>query len=616
MNKSELIELLTSAKEVYYNNGESIISDKEYDKLEDELRKIDPHSTFFSIVGTNTLTSDSNKIKHEFPMLSMAKAKEVDEVLKWQQKIKGEELSYCVQPKIDGLSASCKYENGKLVYVATRGDGQTGQNITHIADYVNDIPKTLSIKESLEIRGELYLPKNTEFDTQNRPLRNNCVGLINRKENRDNLVYVCFVCYQIAGVSETSFNNESDKIDFLTQIKMNTVPYITASEISIIQDFYADYLKEKREQWLFETDGLIIAVNNISLHDEIDSRWVVDHHHHYAIALKPPADFKNSKLLSIEWNISRQGNVIPVAIFEPVVIGGAKLQRASLHNAQFVRDLNLHVNDTLEIERANDVIPYVRKNMDTHKAVEDELLPSVCPSCSSSLQDKGVHLSCGNIQCKEIIIQQIIFWVRESGMEQIAEKTIRSLFEKNIIKKIKDLYLLTEQSLTDIEGFGEKKITNFIDNVKRFSSFPVDEFISKLGIPLVQKKALRKLDVTSLKGFLEFDDETYVIGQNIINWKNESSNMVLLNELIEVLNITDIKNKGKGKGIVCLTGTGPKVRKELAADIEAKGYIFSNTMTKETAILLTNNPEGSSSKLKKAIKDGIEVISYTDFFSE
>ncbi len=621
MNKPELVELLLNAKDAYYNSSEPLMPDEEYDRLEDELRQIDPDNSFFSLVGSaqSSLISLSDisakKITHKIPMLSMNKAKNTDDLEKWIDKIDGAELEYCIQPKIDGLSATCYYSRGLLEYVATRGDGSTGQDISHISEYVDDIPSSIPGNITCEVRGELYLPKNTHFDTEGRPLRNNCVGLVNRKENRDDLKYVRFISYQIAGTENISFKSESDKIEFLAKSGFHTVPFSVLNGIDNISVFYKSYLDDKREKWLFETDGLIVTVNDSSAHDEIDSRRVVDHHHHYSIAIKPPPDVRSSELTDIEWNISRQGNLIPVAIFKPVVIGGAKLQRASLHNYQFVRELGLHRNDILEIERANDVIPYVRGNMTRHSEIDEFLVPDTCPSCSATLTERGVHLSCPNENCDEQIIQRIIFWVKESSMDQIAGRTIRFLFEKIIIRSIRDLYLVKKEDLEGLEGFGDKKIRIFFDAVGN-KDFTAGELISKMGIPLVQKKALRKLGIFTIRQFLDFDDDTYAIGRNIIEWKTEPANMTLLNELMEVLDISDEKSGAGSKGIVCMTGAGPRGRKELAMEIEAKGYTFSDSITKETEILLAADPGSTSSKLQKARKLGIRILSYDDFFNE
>ena len=619
MTVNEIVQKLTQARTVYYNSETPIMTDGEFDILEDQLRELDPGNAYFSTVGILPENDGTGgKIRHDIPMLSMGKAKNIGQVEKWMKKLGlSESQVYCIQPKIDGLSASCRYRNGELVYVATRGDGSTGQDISHIARYMDDIKDSISFtKEDVEIRGELYLPKDTKYDTKGKPLRNNCVGLINRKEGQEDLKYVRFVAYQISNNSSSS--TESGKIDLLEREGFHSVTYSRVSSAEEIKDYYDKYIDENRDRWLYETDGLIIAVDDNSIHGEIDNRWVVDHHHHYAIAFKPPAAFRETTLNNIEWQVSRQGNVVPVALFEPVVLGGATLERASLHNYAFVESLMLREGDRLVIERANDVIPYVRSNKSNVNRTVDlfsnSLIPDNCPSCGDRLAVTGVHLKCRNADCPEQLIQKIMYWVKEADIEQVSIGTVRALFNGGKIRKIRDLYNLRELDFENLEGFGDKKISNFIEQVAKSKEMTPVELISRLGIPLVQKKALKKLNIGTIDDFLDFSDDTYVIGQNIIEWKENEANLKYLNELIAEVSLKNEVDSGL-KGTVAMTGKGPLGRKELAAMLEEMGYEFVSSVTGETDILLCEDPTSGSSKLQKAEKLGVKLLSYEEFFS-
>ncbi len=616
MTEKELIQILTEAKDAYYNTDSPVLSDEEFDRLEEELRILNPRSDYFAVVGSET--AGGGKIRHEVPMLSMGKAKNMGEVKKWITRLKiSEDTRWTMQPKIDGLSASCFYSGGELQYVATRGDGVVGQDVTSIASYIDDIPETIdTTKEDIEVRGELYLPKDTSYDTKGKPLRNNCVGLINRNENREDLKYVRFVSYQTARTRPSG--SEAGIIDWLKSSGFHTVEYFSVRGLAEIEKVYDAYLEEKRDQWLYETDGLILTVDDNSLHEEIDSRWVVDHHHHYALAIKPPAASRKTRLTGVEWQVSRQGALVPVAVFEPILLGGATLNRASLHNYAFVQSMGLQLGDELLIERANDVIPYVRENLSSGRR-EGELFfsdvaPDACPVCGSPVKEEGVHLKCSNSECPEKEIQTIIYWVKESGMEQVAEATIRQLYEKGIARSVGELYSVSREDLSGLEGFGEKKIGNFLEQLERVRELTAPELISRLGIPLVQQKALKKLGIQSMEDFQNFSDETYVIGQNIIAWKKKEENQKLLEELLEAVSIQDA-GSGESRGQVSMTGKGPIGRKELQKIIEDRGYEFSSTVTKTTDILLCEDPEGTSSKLQKARKNGTTLMSYEDFLS-
>lgn len=611
MTTEEIVALLQKAKEAYYDSTEPIMSDTRFDQLEDQLRTVDPENPYFSKVGTIT----KGKITHKIPMLSMQKSKSIPELIKWVEKLSlPDGTALCIQPKIDGLSATCCYENGRLSYIATRGDGTTGQDISHIAPFVSSIMDSISFSTGLiEVRGELYLPKNTSFDTRGKPLRNNCVGLINRKENYEDVKHVAFAAFQIAGASDHSL--ESDVETILSNEGFNPVPMHTVIVPDEIEAYYSRYLETLREEWLFETDGLVVIVNDRTLFEEIDSRWVVDHHHHYAMALKPPSEARQSILRDVIWQVSRQGNVIPVALFEPVHIGGAKIERASLSNYETVKRMRITIGDALLIERANDVIPYIRENISaTRREEASHVSISECPSCGTKLIEEGVHLNCPNPDCPETNIQKILYWIRQSGIEQIAEATVRTLYNKGMARSIKELYHLRHEDFENVEGFAEKKTTSFIEEMERSRSMSARDFISKLGIPLVQKKALDRLGINSIDGFLNFEDTTYVAGQNIVQWKASEKNMSMFNELCSILEISD-ENQVMKKGSVCMTGKGPKGRNELINDIEAMGYEFVSTVTKETDILLTNDPSGKSSKLQKAAKNGTKIMAYSDFFN-
>ena len=614
MNAQEIVKLLREAKEAYYNTDAPILADAEFDRLEEELRTLDPENEYFSSVGYQA--DGSGKITHAEPMLSMGKAKTPQDVYKWLDKLAmPPDTKWTIQPKIDGLSAACYYSKGRLQYVATRGDGTVGQDVTTICEYIDDIPLTIAETEhDVEVRGELYLPKDTDYDTGGRPLRNNCVGLINRKENREDLKYVRFVCYQSARWNPS--DSESGIIDWLAEKGFHTVEYFHPSRRQDVEKIYNEYLETKRDAWLYETDGLIMTVDDNRLHEEIDSRWVVDHHHHYAIAIKPPAASKKTRLTGVEWQVSRQGALVPVAQFEAVELGGATLSRASLHNYAFVESMALQLGDEILIERANDVIPYVRENLSAAaREGEDftsDLGPGSCPVCGSPSAREGVHLKCSNPDCPERRIQTVLYWVRESGMEQVAEATIRQLYEKELIRNVSDLYRIRRENLMGLDGFGDKKINNFMEQMDRVRTLSAPALISRLGIPLVQQKALKKLGIKSMEDFFSFEDDSYVIGKNIIAWRTQESNKAFLEDLMSVVKVEDAE-AGESLGQVCMTGKGPMGRKELQKLIEERGYEFSSSVTKSTTILLCEDPEGGSSKLQKARKNGIRLMSYEEF---
>jgi len=359
----EIVKTLMDAKEAYYA-GTPIMSDTSFDQLEDMLRETDPDNAYFEVVGATGNTK--TKVQHEVPMLSAGKAKTTDEAWAWLEKISATAETILVEPKIDGLSATIRYEKGKLVQIATRGDGKVGQDITHIAPFIQGIVTDLGFPHNIEVRGELYIPKNSKVpNPDGKPLRNMAVGFINRKGEKhslEDLRWVKFMGYQIIG-ADKFYNTESDKISFLKSMDFNVIEVQKFCVRKSLDKIHADYLATKRAEWEFETDGLVLVVDDIKLHAKIDSLYEVRHHHHYNLALKPPSVSKETELLSIEWNVSRIGRLIPVAIVKPVEIGGRLVQRASLTCYENVIRMKFEKGDKVMIEIANDVIPYLAENI-------------------------------------------------------------------------------------------------------------------------------------------------------------------------------------------------------------------------------------------------------------
>jgi DNA ligase (NAD+) len=608
MNTQKMVKQLIEWKDAYYN-GQALVDDEVFDSLEDKLKAIDPDNDYFKIVGAPIR---GDKVKHLYPMLSQNKAKTIEDVEDWLKKILDKETILVVESKIDGLSIGIVYEKGVIKYIATRGDGVEGRIITHIADYI-DIPKTIESKERIEVRGELVIYKDAKIpNPENKPLRNIASGLVNRKDSGlEDLKYLNFVAYQLLG---TDIRFESSKLLQLEKIGFNVVKFYDCNSIKQIQECYKDYVKINRNKWPYMTDGLVIIVNDNSLHEEINSKYVVSHHNHYSIALKPIAEGKKTELLGITWNVSKSGNVIPVAKVKPIEIGGSIIQNVTLNNFKNVMKLKLHEGDEVIIEKANEVIPFFKQNLIHHVATDNELIPNFCTSCSNVLIEKGVHLYCDNPQCPEKIIQLITSWCVECKMDQIAEATIRALWDASEIRCIRDLYLLKENNLQSIPGIGKKKIKNLLEQIEKSKNMTIVEFIARLSIEHVGEKGVVKLGIKTIDDFWNFNDDTRVIGKNIIEYRN--SNKKSIEDLMKVLNVTNIETRSEkmSKGVVCMTGKGMLTRNELIKLIEEKGYEFVDSVTKNTNILICEDVNGTSSKLIKAKKNGIKLVSYEEFF--
>jgi len=612
MEIKEIVEILSKAKDAYYNGRDSGMTDREVDQLEDKLRELDSKNPYFVRVGAQ---SYGNKSKHEIPMKSLQKANSQEQIFTWAQKcpVTGYVMPYVVLPKIDGVSGTARYNNGKLQVVATRGNGYEGQDVTENAKYIKDIPKQISYPGDIEIRFEFYLPRDTKFHTNGKPLRNIASGLISSKYNLERCRYLRILAYNVIGIPAST---EMSKLIFLENIGFPT-PHRDTCEYHGLEKIYQRYITFDRDMINYEIDGLVIILNSVG--DQMKLENKDEHHNDFNIAWKFPNESKTTILQKIDWNMSRHGNLIPVAVFEPVIMGGTKISRATLNNLSNVKELNLRIGCEIMVEKANDVIPYIAGSSVSADLMVagDDMILNFCPYCKTPLVEKGVHLKCTNKECEEQQIQRMIHWIGQCEMDGVSESTVKLLYNNGITNILKLYTLLDDiqkqQELVQIDGFGFRKLDNLLNQIKNSDEMNIQELVSRLGIPLVGIKALKKLKINSVKEFIAFNDPTYVIGQNIIEWFSDDANKTLLSELLSVIRVNSVAESVNTKK-VAMTGKGPKGRKELVKNIEAKGHEFTGTINKETDILLCEDINGSSSKLQKARQLGIEIRNYNEYF--
>jgi DNA ligase (NAD+) len=609
MKPEKMVKQLIAAKDAYYA-GNPVMLDSEFDTLEDSLREADPSNPYFDVVGASV--SDRTKVQHAIQMLSLDKVKTVEGAISWIKKMGLGLEEFVVEPKIDGLSCSVTYKDGELVRIATRGDGRVGQDVTHIAKFVKSIPKKLASVSSAEVRGELYLPKGSKFpNPDSKPLRNLAVGLVNRKDGLEDLGFVQFVAYQCFSDGH-AHGYEHEKLEWLERSKFKVVDFnLILSEG--LEGYYKRYLDSLRDEWPYETDGLVLVVNDTELWSSLDEKYLVSHHHHYNMAIKPPSVGKETILKVIQWSVTRLGRVVPVAVVEPVTIGGATITRCSLNNVEYVENLGLRIGDRVTIERANDVIPYFKQNLESH-SVDKKLIPKNCPSCGSTLYREGVQLVCKNDSCTEKVVQKILYWVKVCEMDHMSESFVRRMVGWNKISSIKDLYLLTEKDFEGMDGFGDISIENALSQISSSREMSVRQFVVRLGVNGIGQKAMEKLGVNSFRELLTFKDSSSVIGRTLTEFVKD--NKKFIEELASALKIFAEIPKKKGMLNVCMTGTGPLPRKELISRIEEMGFTFVDHVGKDTNILVCEDVEGTSSKLAKAKSLGVKLMSYEDFLGK
>ncbi len=607
----KIVEKLEAGSNAYYNTGKTTMSDSDYDSLRDQLEKLDPKNEYLKKVGAETKGNIKQKYTHVNKMLSLGKAKDVSEMNKWLEKIGAENEEMICCGKIDGMSGCIIYKNGKLDKIVSRGNGEIGQIISHIASHIN-IPKTISLKGDVEIRGEIYLPKDTKLETNGSPLRNLAVGIIGRVHSDVNEIkFLKFICYQILG---SDFKKESQKLDWLKKNGFETVDYEVVIGSKAIEDYFNRYNSSFRSAWKFESDGIVLTVSDNSKWDGINSKYEISHHFYHNLAWKPVSEEKESTLKDIQWSISRQGKAVPVAIVEPVVFNGRTVTRATLNNVTNVRQLKLSKGDKVIIKLANEVIPFFSSNLTNHKETSKELIPLKCNSCGTKLIENGVHLVCSNKDCKEQNVLMIIHWVVNSGIEQFSESSVRSLYDAGKIKSVVDLYSLEEKDFKVLEGFGNKKISNALSEIERTKEMSLGQFVDKLSIEGVGEKFVKKIGIKTVEEFLNFKNaEGYEYGKNIIEYVKENKDYI--NQLLSFVKIKkekEVKVNANAKHIA-VTGTAPMKRDDVIIEIQKRGDVYDDGIRSTTTVLLCEDIKGSSSKLIKAKAKGIKLLSYSDY---
>jgi len=603
MTEKEYIEKLSKAAIAYYNTDSPILSDQEFDKLEEEFSKAFPESKYLSLIGAPVST---RKIKHKNKMLSLFKAKTFNDMMKWYKKTSVlSKSNYVVSYKLDGLSAKLTYENGVLTTLNTRGNGIFGQDRSYLIPYL-DIPKTIETATDYEeITGELILPKSNGKYTEK--LRNRASGILGSEKDLTDVPLLQFIAFDCP---TSDFGEMVEVFDYLSSQGFSTAFYGVADNMVVVNTLYEAYSSSGRQDYAYETDGLVIMINNRIDHDTLNNTWVVDKYPHTAIAWKPEAESEETTLLDLEYNLSPYGRLIPKAIFEKISINGIDIEKATLDNAQNVLDQNLLIGDTIKVSRANDVIPHVDENLSLD-STRPIYLPTECPSCGEVLIFDGSHLVCKNTNsCPGQHLGKIVNFVKHLNPDGMGDKTVIALFEAGIISSIYDLLILERSDLVGADGFKEAKIAATIGAIESMRNITFPEFLDALSIPLVGLTALDNLGIKTYDDFKAFNDKQYVIGQNLITWRE--NNVDLVESLIPLITFKAPLTK-QSKGSVVMTGTGPKPRKDLEALAFEKGYVLDSAVKKTTTYLITDDIYSDSSKCAKARKYGVKLITYEEF---
>jgi DNA ligase (NAD+) len=642
--------------DLYYKQGVSAVSDFEYDKLIRELEELEKNLGATLFTGDKVADSPSNavgsdlipgfkKIKHRKKMLSISNSYDSGDLYEFDGRIKKqlaghENTEYCVEYKIDGLAFSAVYENGQLLYAATRGDGEQGDVITENFLTIKEIPHRVPDRSDFEIRGEIYISKsdfreiNEKRESEGLEMfsnpRNAAAGsikLLDPSEVKKRRLRV--LCYYYEG--ENSSLLHSDNLDLLKKLGFPVSDFykICKNIDEVVRECrLIEPVKNNQE---FEIDGMVIKVNEISLREILGEtskspRW--------AIAYKFMPDRVETTLKNIVLQVGRTGAVTPVAVLEPVLLSGTIVKRATLHNYGDIKEKDIRIGDSVIIEKAGEIIPQVIGfNPDKRTAGSHEFkMPEVCPVCSEKLikpEDEAVY-RCVNSSCAAQIQRQIEHFASKQAMDisGLGPSLIKLLIDNKMISNIADIYSLNENKIALLEGMGQVSAKNLIVSISESKSRSLENLIFGLGIRHVGREAslalakhfknIERLTESEFEELTAISDIGHKIALSIISYFKNSRNMSLISELkrsgvsTDYTGTTSYETDFFRNKTFVVTGTFENYSREKIRDIIIRnGGKISNSVSSSTEALLCGKNPGS--KLEKAGELGIRKIEETEF---
>lgn len=637
----QLTNQLNMYRNEYYNNSNSVISDYEYDQLFDELEALE-NSTGFYMSNSPTHTvgypvnSKFNKVIHKEPLLSLDKTQDMAEFIKFCSK-----SEVLLMHKLDGLTIQLTYDNGELIQAVTRGDGTSGDDITTNAKYFSNIPLTVSNKNKFTIKGEAIINKDT-FNIINNKLkdedkfknpRNLASGTVKQLDTKivsqRNVEFVCWNANDLStdGTMENGLTNAKN-------LGFTIVSYqIPIGNLDQTVPCIINNLKESAR--IIPIDGIVAMYNNIEFGNSLGR---TSHHFNNGFAFKFYDEEEETTLKDIEWSMGKTGELCPVAIFNPVIIDGTTVTRASLHNISIIEELRLGIGDTVRVYKANQIIPQIRNSVEKSNNIQ---IPKRCPICGGNTEilentdaNKTVKvLVCTNDNCKGKLLGKLTHFVSKSAMniDGLSEATIDKLISLNILNKFTDIYDIQNHKdiLYTLDGFGEVSINKLINSIEFSKQTTLDRLLNALSITTVGKTVAK-----TLADYINNDaNRIFELGSSnltvingigtemntaIHNWFNNKFNNMTVKSLLAILTFKTINEhkttKFHGLGFV-VTGKLLKYpnRSALESVILHNGGTIQSTVSTNTNYLINNDINSTSSKNKKAKELNIPIISEQEF---
>lgn len=622
-----------------YRNGTASISDAVYDALEDTIRRqiealppsdeVTAAKNFLESIGAPPV-SEWAKVRHAIPMTSLNKAQTIQDLQDWHQKnLTDYEGTLVVSEKLDGISCSLKYQQGFLTQAATRGDGDVGEDITQNVRKMKGVPPFLKGFTGT-LRGEIILKKSDwqEHFPSYANCRNAASGIAKSLDG-DGVQHLSLLLYQIVPQAAPP-SRKIAEFKVLSKLGCLTPNYAEVSSVQEVEALYAQYKQKTRNELDYDIDGLVIEVDDPKVAENLGE---LNHRPASAIALKFPHDAKETTLQEIIWQVGKSGRITPVAVFNPVQLSGASIERASLHNCANIGALcksagatSFAVGDRILVSRRNDVIPYVEALLGHSSTGLTLSTPDQCPACQSTLLLEGEYLLCRGEDCPAQVLGAISRWVTKTGVLGVGDAVLESLIDHAGVMDASDLYRLVPSQIENIRMTSGVRIGKnahtIVQELTDKIEMPLHVFVGSVGIPLCSRSICKTIvdagydtlekmqnatveNIGKIPGMGEIKAEAFVRG---IRAKSELFQKLLLNGV-----------RIKAKSLGCLTGksvcmTGFR-SPEMEAAIESAGGIVKSSVGKGLTYLVAKDPRSGSDKLKKAAAAGVQVISQEEMWN-
>ncbi len=659
----ELIKILRHHDHLYYMDSAPEITDFEYDKLFLELTDIEKEFPKIKSLDSPSLrVSDSpalgfEKKAHNVPMLSLQNTYNESEILEFDVRVKKtlgktldtDSVTYFCEPKFDGLAIELIYLDGVLKHALTRGDGRVGEDVLSNIKTIKSIPLTLkNAPKTLEVRGEVLILKE-DFKKLNQSQniqglnafanpRNAAAGTVRQLDSNISATRpLKFYGYAPGLVTDLNFEHQSEFLDIIKSFKIPTAlnypVYFKTKKIEEVIDYYKNMIS-KRSELPFDIDGIVIKVDKLSLQEDLG---FVARNPRWAAAAKFKPEQTSTYVNDIKLQVGRTGVVTPIAVLEPVSVGGVTISQATLHNFSELNRKDIRVGDKVLVHRAGEVIPEVIQSFKEERSNKTSVFktPKHCPSCGSDLfqNEDEVALRCINIECPSTAVERLKHFASKKALniDSLGDRSVERFFEQGLVKSFSDIFLLTEDSLKDLEGFKEKSINNLLSSIVKSKNSKLSNVIFGLGIRFVGEQTSITLadHFGDLTHFLKAEESELIeledIGERVTESILETLGQKKFIREIEKLMSLGINPKKEktvrsknsifnGKKIVITGSFEGLTRNQISENLRALGAKVSSSVSKNTDYLLAGADAGS--KLKKAQDFNVDIISWADVKSE